>query len=176
MNVGCFFDINLETFSPQAWLCCGDFNEILDESRKQGGATRSDTQMADFKNALEHCQLCDIVFFGSRYTWSNKRHDCYFTKQRLDRVVANIEFATKFPKLSVEVLTTRTSDHAPLFVSLLGWTDGHRSRQRIFRYEAWWQKKEGFPKIVKQVWKEKSHRGDLWGVLKEKLTNSQTAD
>lgn len=40
---------HLETFSLQAWLCCGDFNEILYESEKQRGTSRSGTQMAAFK-------------------------------------------------------------------------------------------------------------------------------
>lgn len=34
------------------------------------------------------------------------------------------------------------------------------------------KRKKDFPKVVKQVWKEKSKCGDLWGALKEKLTNS----
>jgi endonuclease/exonuclease/phosphatase family metal-dependent hydrolase len=108
----------LESFSPIPWLCCGDFNEILDASETKGGARRPGTQMKEFQNALEHCRLCDTGFNGSRYTWSNKRHDDYFTKERLDRVVANMEFASLFPRLCVEVIAAGTSDHGPLFCSL----------------------------------------------------------
>jgi hypothetical protein len=88
---------HLEGFSPKAWLCCGDFNEIIDDSEKDGGASRPGSQMVDFKSMLEDCQLSDMGFFGSRFTWSNKRHDRSFTKERLDRVVTNIDFAAKYP-------------------------------------------------------------------------------
>jgi exonuclease III len=132
---------HLESFSPIPWLCCGDFNEILDASEKRGGARRPETQMKEFQNALEHCRLCDM---GSWYTWSNKRHDDYFTEERLDRMVANLEFASLFPRLCVEVIAARTSDHAPLFCSLQGFTGGQRMGRKIFRFEAWWQKEHGF--------------------------------
>jgi hypothetical protein len=102
---------HLESFSPIPRLCCGDFNEILDASEERGGARCSGTQMKEFQNALEHCRLCDMGFNGSRYTWSNKRHDDYFTKERLDRVVANLEFASLFPHLCVEVFAARTTMH-----------------------------------------------------------------
>jgi hypothetical protein len=55
----------LESCSPIPWLCCGDFNEILDASEKKGGARRPGTQMKEFQNALEHCLYCDMGFNGS---------------------------------------------------------------------------------------------------------------
>jgi hypothetical protein len=41
---------------------------------------------------LEDCQLCDLGFKGVKYTWSNGRFGGEFTKERLDRVVANSEW------------------------------------------------------------------------------------
>jgi hypothetical protein len=164
---------HLKSFSPIPWLCCGDFNGTLDASEKKGGARRPGTQMKEFQNALEHCRLCDMGFNGSRYTWSNKRHDDYFTEERLDRVVANLEFASLFPRLCVEVIAARTSDHAPLFCSLQGFTGGQQMGRKIFRFEAWWQKKHGFAKEVKQVWQVKTRHLDTWGVLKTKISNTR---
>jgi exonuclease III len=166
---------HLASFPTNAWLCCGDFNEILVDAEKQEGARPSWAQMEAFRNTLEFCQLNDMGFIGSRFTWSNKQSDICFMKERLDRVVANIGFASKFPQFSVEVLAARTSDHTPLFLSTHGGNARQRFRPRQFRYEAWWQKKQGFSQIVKQVWKEKISRVDCWGALKRKIVNSQFA-
>jgi hypothetical protein len=40
--------------------------------------------------------------------------------------------------------------------------------RKIFRFEAWWQKKHGFAKEVNQVWQVKTRHLDTWGVLKTK--------
>jgi hypothetical protein len=114
-------------------------------------------------------------FSGSRYTWSNKQHDVFFTKERLDRVVANSKFASLFPQLIVEVLPARTSDHAHLLVSLKGLSGRNQSGCRLFKFEVWWQKKQGFPCVVKQVWKVKTRHLDTWGALKNKISHSKQA-
>jgi hypothetical protein len=45
--------------------------------------------------------------------------------------------------------------------------------RKIFRFEAWWQKKHGFAKEVKQVWQVKTRHLDTWGVLRTKISNTQ---
>lgn len=47
---------------------------------KFGAASRSDRQMASFQDSLEDCQLSDLGFTGSKYTWCNNRTDHNFTK------------------------------------------------------------------------------------------------
>jgi hypothetical protein len=131
--------------------------------------------MEDFKRALEDSRsLCDMGFNGSRFTWSNKRHDdYYFTKERLDRVVANPELASMFPFLLVDVLAGRTSDHSPLFILLKGHAGGQRRSKKLFRYEAWWQKKNGVAKEIKKSWQVKEMIINTWGVLKSKISTTQ---
>jgi len=71
---------HLAFFSPDAWLYTSDFNEVLVVSEKQGGARRPRPQMTDFQNALDHCHLSDMGFFGPRFTWSNRRNDSMLLK------------------------------------------------------------------------------------------------
>jgi len=100
-------------FEPMAWLCVGNFNEILEESEKLEGARRPQGQMEDFKNVL-----------GPRYTWTNKRTDSFFTQERLDRAVANATWCGLFPLVLVEILATQSSDHAPICVTLCRESNG----------------------------------------------------
>jgi hypothetical protein len=70
-------------------MCIDDFNEILTQEEKPGALLRKEWQMDQFRNALVNCQLTDLGFIGSKYTWTNCRSDGNFVKERLDRAVAN---------------------------------------------------------------------------------------
>lgn len=95
-------------------------------------------QMEDFRSMMEHCRLNDLGFSGPRFTWSNRRHADLFTKERLDRAMAKFSFASKFPQLAVEVMATRSSDHAPFHVILKDPHGTRRGRKGFFRFESWW--------------------------------------
>jgi hypothetical protein len=105
---------HLSSLSPQEWLCIGNFNEITDNSEKVGGLWRSDHELEGFRNSLSKCNLGDMGFSGSKYTWSNKRNSMQFIKERLDSALATPRWCNHFPFFEVEVLATRTSDHKPL--------------------------------------------------------------
>lgn len=64
---------------------------------KEGSNLRKESQMTGFREALEVCRLGDLGFSGSMYTWSNRRADGTFTKERLDLAMANPEWCTIFP-------------------------------------------------------------------------------
>lgn len=50
-------------------MVCVDFNEILYSFEKVGGAPREKKRMEEFRDVLEECQLMDIGFLGTRFTW-----------------------------------------------------------------------------------------------------------
>jgi hypothetical protein len=62
----------------------GDFNEIVNRQEKVGGANHSNTQMAKFWETLIRCDLSDLGYRGSKFTWSNKQESGIFVKERLD--------------------------------------------------------------------------------------------
>ncbi|XP_042968657.1 uncharacterized protein LOC122301395 [Carya illinoinensis] len=72
--------------------------------------------MVCFREALDQCQLYDLGFRGDMYTWSDKHEDDTYTKERLDRVVANPIWKMRFSNYVVEGLVTRCSDHKPLLM------------------------------------------------------------
>ena len=61
--------------------------------------------MEAFQKALEDCDLADLGYHGPKYTWSNCREGGDFTKERLDRVVANRRLCEIFQDAEVSVDT-----------------------------------------------------------------------
>ena len=56
-----------------AWTMLGDFNEILSSADKCGGNPINLRRAQIFKDCLNACNLIDLGFQGSKYTWVNKQ-------------------------------------------------------------------------------------------------------
>jgi hypothetical protein len=84
------------------WLCSGDFNEILFSCEKEGGHIREENCMQKFCIALEDCDLHDLSIVGDPFTWRNNHHPPNsFTKERLERAIANDPWRCMFPLVRV---------------------------------------------------------------------------
>ncbi|KAL0438745.1 UNVERIFIED_CONTAM: hypothetical protein Slati_2357500, partial [Sesamum latifolium] len=120
--------------SDAAWICAGDYNEILHPSEKTG-AQRPIWQMEDFCRALTRSDLSDLGFQGAPYTWCNRRQHPDTVWARLDRACGNTQWLSKFSSASVVHKATPYSDHAMLVIS---WTrDRGKSRVRHPNLRVW---------------------------------------
>jgi hypothetical protein len=63
----------LKPNSADPWLVCGDFNEALFQSEHFSRRRRGEKQMKDFREALDHCNLHDLGFIGTPWTYNNKQ-------------------------------------------------------------------------------------------------------
>ena len=61
---------SLHRQSSLPWLCAGDFNEIVKQSKKSGGRLRPHNQMQQFREFLNECGFMDLGFKGFPFTWS----------------------------------------------------------------------------------------------------------
>jgi hypothetical protein len=104
-------------FSPNPWLCIGDFNVILSSKEKISFYKCPYLNNLDFQNALDDCWLIDLGFKGPRYTCSNCRNGRELTKERLNRAVANAEWCSLYNVKEVNVLTRIASDCHPILLS-----------------------------------------------------------
>jgi hypothetical protein len=95
------------------WLVFRDFNEILDHGEKMGRVLRREAQMDAFRPTLEECGLSDPELAGPKFTWRNNREGDEYIEKKIDRVVANSSWLSKFSSHSVEVLAARSSYHNP---------------------------------------------------------------
>lgn len=98
-------------------LTGGDFNIIWDQEEKFGGLPVSLNEFNDFRHCVNTCNVTDLGFKGSIYTWWNGRaeEDCIF--KTLDRCFANIEFQQFWHALEITHLSKIGSDHSPMLIS-----------------------------------------------------------
>ena len=57
---------SLNSRPERPWLCCGDFNDIIIQDEKLGGATRSHNQMQQFRDVIDECGFMDLGFEGPK--------------------------------------------------------------------------------------------------------------
>jgi hypothetical protein len=165
---------HLHNFCPGAWMCVGDFNEIVEQTEKWGGAPRRDGQMEQFRAVLEDCGLSDLGFVGSKYTWTNGQQGGNFMKERLDRAVANRAWCALFNHREVRVLAARTSDHKPVLVRSIDSSGVHSRFHRSFKFEAHWLADEDCLGVIGEAWAESEHNEDGTCSTRERLERCQT--
>ncbi|KAL0322283.1 UNVERIFIED_CONTAM: hypothetical protein Scaly_2524700 [Sesamum calycinum] len=74
---------SLDGLSARLWLCAGDFNEKI-------GTPRPRRQIKEFRACLADCQLMDLGYLGSKFTWCNQREAPNIVRVRLDRADCSI--------------------------------------------------------------------------------------
>ncbi|XP_059433934.1 uncharacterized protein LOC132167054 [Corylus avellana] len=161
--------MHLHSLTSSAWMCVGDFNEILADEEKYGANKRPRWQIRDFQQTMERCQLHDLGFLGPKFTWSNKREDGHFIMERLDRAIANQAWMTSYPNYGVEVLANHTSDHAPINVQLCIVRRDQWRLEKKFFYAAGWGKKDSHNNLIKSVWREKGLASNPWMSFSAKI-------
>ena len=76
--------------------------------------------MEDFRDVLDDCGFRDLGFVGGKFTWCNGHPNGFTIWERLDRVVATIEWLGKFLVTKVIHLECGSSDHKPILICLNG--------------------------------------------------------
>ncbi|KAF5475902.1 hypothetical protein F2P56_007659 [Juglans regia] len=75
-----------------------------------------------------------------------------FTKERLDRCVANQIWKEKFKDVKVEGLTSRSSDRIPILLSIAEVSSINVNRAKKFNFEASWLRDEKCELVVTGGW------------------------
>jgi hypothetical protein len=135
----------LKNHSSLPWLCAGDFNEILYDWEKEGGAPRPHVYMDNFRTALEDYNLSNLGFKGDAFTWRNNNHiAANYIREWLDRAVASPSWHMRFPLVTVQNAELRHSDHRPIIIDTAGLERCQRERGGgvINRFEARWVEEE----------------------------------
>ncbi|XP_019241168.1 PREDICTED: uncharacterized protein LOC109221159 [Nicotiana attenuata] len=131
------------------WLVGGDFNVIWDDEEKFGGLPVHINEIDDFRHCTNTCNLFDLDFKGSIFTWWNGRaeEDCIF--KRLDRCLGNMELQQLWPGLEINHLSKIGSDHSPMHLT---YNPSSTCIKKTFRFLNFWIKHESFLDVVKENW------------------------
>ncbi|XP_070013578.1 uncharacterized protein [Nicotiana sylvestris] len=131
------------------WLVGGDFNVIWDEEEKFDGLPVSLNEIDDFLQCVNTCNLFDLGFKGSIFTWWNGRaeEDCIF--KRLDRCLANIQFQQTFSGIEVQHLSKTGSDHSPMYLKCDIETPPIK---KPFKFLNFWVEHATFKDVVRDNW------------------------
>jgi hypothetical protein len=142
------------------WLMMGDFNETMWQSEHFSKKKRNEKQMMDFRETLSYCDLHDLGFNGTPWTYDNKRQGKENVKVRLDRVVASPSWSDIYPQSNVSHLTSSRSDHCPILLKLFQDNASPRTNCAL-RYEACWESEESLAEEIKVAWENHSKPRDL---------------
>ncbi|XP_028807945.1 uncharacterized protein LOC114762601 [Neltuma alba] len=139
------FTVNMSN----SWLCLGDFNDVKAVTEKLGKLPINVRRVLNFEYMLADCELMDLGYQGSKFTWNNRRLGDEDVKERLDRAVANCEFREDFQNALVTIVDLVGSDHHLLIVDY-----DYRSSlvPKTFRFEVIQAEHEKFPEVVRKGW------------------------
>ncbi|CAL8168851.1 unnamed protein product [Prunus armeniaca] len=126
------------------WLIAGDFNEMLRFEDKLGGASLC--RLRGFKTWFDNHDMVDLGFYGSKYTWTNKK-----VFERLDRAICNLSWRRFFADATVRHLPRTKSDHSPIKICLASCFISSPP-SRPFRFEAMWLQHENFQDVFYASW------------------------
>ncbi|XP_016546236.1 uncharacterized protein LOC107846332 [Capsicum annuum] len=140
----------LNSIINKPFLVGRDFNVIRHEEEKLGGLPVTFKETGDFNHCINTCNLEEIAFKRSKFTWWNGREDgdCIF--KRLYRVFSNDKLQEIFHVIDVENLVRSGSNHAP---TLLYCNTHHDHLIKLFRFLNFWLKEESCLEVIKQNWK-----------------------
>lgn len=101
-----------------------------------------------------HCDLYDLGYTGTPFTWYRSRLSPYSTKARLDRFIACPQWSNVFPSSKIEHVFTYASYHKPIILTAsannLAWAKGmHR---KTFRFEAKWTRIAESEDVIRRSW------------------------
>ncbi|GLT63636.1 hypothetical protein SLA2020_361860 [Shorea laevis] len=132
------------------WLVIGDFNDVVDQVEKFGGAPISQSRVRAYTDCMGDYNLMDIGYTGGRFTWVNMRENNHIIRERLDRAWANPDWRLQFPDANLLHLPRISSDHNPLLLYLD--TPLLRSGNKPFRLEKFWLNHFEFHDLISPIW------------------------
>ncbi|VFQ75853.1 unnamed protein product [Cuscuta campestris] len=145
-----------------AWCVLGDFNVVLHIDDRIGGSRVTREETKDFEECLRDCGLEEVPYTGSYYTWSNKQGLGDRIYSKLDRVVSNVEWVTKFGSKTI-ILEEGISDHCPLIIP-----NSHcQIKRNEFKYCEMWRLDPSFQAIIKEGWSKQVVGRPMFQILQK---------
>ena len=102
----------LSSHSDLPWVCMGDYNELMFASEKEGGNAKPEGQMKQFRDEINRCNLRDLGYKGSAFTWQWRLGNRGWIQEWLDRALVSTNWVRIFPRSKLFHMASFTSDHS----------------------------------------------------------------
>ena len=136
------------------WVIIGDFNELLHANEKEGGNARPEGQMRLFRDNINICELCDLGYYGSDFTWSRRLGTKGWVREHLDRAFVLMDWIVMFPTTKLFHVANSVSDHSMLILKNEKPTGWRKKRTKLFRFESMWLRDERCFGLVTDAWEK----------------------
>jgi hypothetical protein len=145
----------IKASSPLPWLCIGDFNEVLLREEHMGVNERSNAQIQAFRDTVDICELMDLGYMGTSWTFEKKVAGGSYCRVRLDRALASASWSARFPLATLQHLTAAASDHSPILLRQVPMEE-NTMQPRLFRYETMWESHQELKPVIEQMWQSEA--------------------
>ncbi|KAK3231896.1 hypothetical protein Dsin_003777 [Dipteronia sinensis] len=117
--------------------------------KERGGRTTFSN--SGFANRIDHNNLVDLGFIGSKFTWMTKRGIGEAIWEWLDRAFCFMDWRLQYAEGFVRHLPRVVSDHCPVLIQL---HSNHipNASCKSFRFEAVWLKHRKFEDVISKNW------------------------
>lgn len=100
------------------WLCCSDYNKILDITKKSGDRLRMESQLEDFKCVVSDCSLLQFPFTSYKFTWSNYPKNAANVQAPLNKGFGNLPFLQQWGNFTTHFSVVYSSNNHPILIQV----------------------------------------------------------
>ncbi|CAH9114746.1 unnamed protein product, partial [Cuscuta epithymum] len=152
------------------WFVGGDFNAIANQGEHKGQSIPTLGGMNEFKDCLANCDLIDLPFHGTTFTWTGVRSNGRVWR-RLDRILFNSSFLGLYDNIQIQHLNKSSSDHSPM---LLQCKNQLVIGPKAFKFQNMWLSHPNFMHVVDGAWKNVPTSGGMRGLYNKLQYLKQT--
>ncbi|KAJ9535821.1 hypothetical protein OSB04_un001032 [Centaurea solstitialis] len=146
----------------QPWIVMGDFNAMLFPHDGLGGSSRRDRAMEEFGECVDDVEIMDVRYSGVQYSWRQKPTSVDGIVRKLDRILANTDFLSRFRSSFAHFHPWGISDHS---LGVISFSDDVIVHKPGFKFDNVVTKDSRFLPTVKEVWQEQVYGSFMHKVL-----------
>ncbi|XP_071727689.1 uncharacterized protein [Rutidosis leptorrhynchoides] len=132
------------------WVMMGDFNASLSIEDSSVGSSKVTIAMREFQECVDNVHMVDVNHSGFHFTWNKRPNAEVGLWKKIDRVMANEEFISRFADAYVVFQAYRISDHCP---AILKFSQNMQNKPKPFKFSNYITEHEKFRDIVNEGWK-----------------------
>lgn len=133
------------------WYVLGDFNVSLNLVDSSACSSSINMAMTEFKECIEDLCIDDINQIGLHFTWNQRPNAEIGILKKLDRVMGNDLFISKFTNAYTEFCPYRISDHSPAVLKI---PVAMRIKPKTVKFANFVSTKPEYALVVKKGWQD----------------------